>query len=170
MHRSCPSLVESCLGHIGMLLNEIQSHVEMLPGVLPVVRRQLPRPRFMRACLDIAFAPNSFLRHWANNNQDAYGSIPTIRGAWMWLDVIDQRSRVVGHCMKRGCKKWRHGRCKSCHTVDYCSVECQAQSVFAFCHFRVRHLIAPSQRLARASIDMWFQGYTRTKKSRDTQC
>lgn len=118
------------LDQVGDILDELQNHVAMLPAVLPVVRRQFPRPRFMRTCLEMAFAPNAFLRRQAKEDEeDAAGWVPSIRGAWMWLNAIDEMSRVEGQCMRRGCRARRHWRCKACQTVEYCSVACQVQFV-----------------------------------------
>lgn len=112
---------------IGDLLDEIQNHLEMLPSILPAFRRQLPRPRLLRACFEVAFVPNEHFRQWAKEDEDASAIVPSIRGAWMWLDAIDKLCRVDKQCMRRGCKKRRSGRCSACRTVDYCNVECQRQ-------------------------------------------
>lgn len=55
--------------------------------------------------------------------------VPSIFAAWMFADALDWRSHVNGICMRRGCRQRRAKRCKSCGTVEYCGVECQARCV-----------------------------------------
>lgn len=115
---------------IGAFIEDLYCIVEMTPSLLSTIRRHLPRQRLLRACFDMAFSPSDDLREWAKDEDNLGGGSPHIRGAWMFLDALQKMARVDGQCIRRGCKRRRSGRCKTCQTADYCDVQCQAQCVF----------------------------------------
>lgn len=92
------------------------------PKLLPLYRREFPRPRLMHACLQNAYSPDPQFRDWVIQIPDA---ISSTRKAWLSLESLETRSRGNKRCARRECKQRRVGRCKACKKTEYCSVECQ---------------------------------------------
>lgn len=94
------------------------------PSLLHIIRPYFPRPSLLRLTLYMAFNSSYEIDSWLDNRPDA---VQIIRGAWQFVDALEQLSHVDKHCMRRGCKRRRTGRCKACATVEYCSRECQTK-------------------------------------------
>lgn len=115
-------------GPISLIMSVIDNTVDREPSSLPLIRGHFPRPRLLRALLDIAFAPNDVLLDHASS-QSLPAEAKEIRESWMHVDTITSMGHIYGRCMRRGCSKKRSARCKACRLVDYCGSECQARYV-----------------------------------------
>lgn len=101
--------------------------VRLTPSALAIIRHHLPRPRLLRACLDMAFASSLTLRRRVR--RQGANTVGFVRGAWMLLDLLCYQAQIHRECMRRGCRRKRTARCKACGTTEYCSEECQTAYV-----------------------------------------
>lgn len=115
---------------IAGVLGDICSIVRNTPSLLFVIRRHFPRPRLLRAFLDMAFLPNDAVSRQSRQKE---WRIPEwnlkASGAWIIVDLLESTSSIDRQCSRRGCRNRRVARCRACKSVKYCGIECQSRCV-----------------------------------------
>lgn len=115
------------LGWIAAILGDIFTIVGNTPSLLCIIRRHFPRPRLLRACLDMAFLHKDATSR--EPNVVILGSRLTILRTWVIIDYLESVSSIDRQCSRRGCRNRRAGRCSACKNVKYCGIECQSRCV-----------------------------------------
>lgn len=99
------------------------------PSLINILRLHLPRPRTLRACLDIAYITNrgqsfrsSSYLSLRRDERDKY----LMEQPWAHILEIQFTCQMDKECMRRTCTKRAKARCKGCQT-RYCGNDCQKQ-------------------------------------------
>lgn len=112
---------------------EVMTHPDILPSFLPILRRELPRPRVLHALLRFA--------HFEEKDNPRLKQFPGVvarhvtmgQCAWRMWYALERASFVHRRCMRRGCTRTSRFRCKACRSTMYCGFDCQTMYVHILC-------------------------------------
>lgn len=94
----------------------------LFPEAYPSLRRHFPRPRLLRACLDIKYSPSPAVKRLFRERPETE---QLFYPAWYFLTSIERLIQVDRQCMRRDCRRKRVYVCKACRTMEYCGGDCQ---------------------------------------------
>lgn len=117
--------------------------LDSAPLFIDVLRLQLPRPRMLRALLELSRTSSGSSAPYPSYYSEYYldepgsdeeadlssGGEETQRGCWEFLHRLQIACAVPRHCYRRGCLGAAGQRCSACRRVVYCGVDCQRRCV-----------------------------------------
>lgn len=133
-HRKHFSLL---IAWVGAIFGDIFMIVRFNPSLLSPVRRDFPRPRLLRACLDIAFLHKDTVSR--ETDVIIPRNITSMDETWIIVDFLERMSSIDRQCSRRGCRNRHIGRCRACKDVGYCGHECQSRYVRGTLSFMHKH-------------------------------